>query len=261
MEDTEGLAQALEYVGDLAAKAADLSPKILDMPNEKPGTYAIINPKDGTLVKAMRSAPWIDHKFRTPGELRNFINASEKATSAQSAVFVGDAAAVFAFDREDARNRASCTLVEGEQWKTIAALPSARFAQREFIALLRIGLRGCLLGDSNLLAIVRDLRFNTAGEGTGTIQHGSESLGKSLVARVAGIDAIPEGVYLSVQVFENWAQNVTIPCAIDILTQEQQFRLVPYPGELRKAKDETLAGILEFLAGNENEVPAYLGTV
>ena len=258
MSDNEGLADALKFVAETAQEATDKTIQIITNPNEKAGTYLLAK-QDGTFEQRTAAPGWLFHAFRTPMELRNFID--NDAESKTAAIFVADENLTYVPDHADARNRFTCKMIAHEQFTLISALAGKTFGQREFISLLRIALRGCISEGSNLLALMRELKFNTDAAGQGSIQHGQESLGRGIIAKVTGVDAIPQELFLSTQVYENWDPKVNIACAIEILTQEQQFRLIPYPGEIRRAKDGVLLAIQEQVAKNDRNIPAYLGTV
>lgn len=110
---------------------------------------------------------------------------------------------------------------------------------------------------TDLLTLVRSLKFKSDGTASGTIHQGRESLGKHISAQVE--QTIPEEVTLRVPVFKNAVSTVTIPCAVEIDPQSQTFKLTPYPGELHRGKVQAIESVVETLGEQSSEVPIYIG--
>jgi hypothetical protein len=223
---------------------------------EKAGTYYLIGP-DGKAERRVVDPPWADFKPETPAELKRFIE--NHRTGDAQAVFYNDDRVTFVFDENDRRDKATCELATTPpfDWLTTASTNPPILRQADFVRLLRITLRGCL-PDGNLLALVRQLKFNTAGEAAGSIQHGRESMAKSITATITGEAALPEEVGLFVQVFENHPYRAQVICALETHPNEQAFRLTPYPLEVRRAMDEALDDIADLYRGDDMP-PVYRG--
>lgn len=247
----EGIALAIDKVAELT-RAAKRNPQILPIAQEKKGTYLLI--EDDKVTTALAGADWHNETLATPDEMVRFVAASK---GKQSAVFYDDAGIIFVYDLGDRRDMASCALRLSPQHQWVLK-PAGPMRQQEFIRLLRITLRGCLSPDSNLLGIVRNLKFSAAADGGGNIQHGRESVGRSLQAQVTGESAIPEEVTLMVQTFDNVKVARPIACAIEVNPQDQTLQLTPYPMEARRAMDESLAILAESFEG-DGMPPVYRG--
>lgn len=246
-----GIGDAVQEIVRLAQSAQDV--KIAKAEHEKDGSYYIHRP--GHPSQLVVAAPdWHKEKLDTPAELYAFVLANR---GVNSAVFYTDEGVSFVYGMEDRRDRAFCALVKGEVFKTLENIHTVSMSQADFVRLLRITLRGCI-PQSGLLQLVRDLKWIGDSNTAANIQHGRESIGRALTAEVKGHDAIPDELVIDCQVYENFAQSVRIACAIEIYPHEQKFRLVPYPLELRKAKDTTLAAI-DDLFTEEGLPPCYRG--
>lgn len=249
--DSEGMAGAVEKIAELAT--AGIKTTTFTHESERKGVYYVVGP-DGKAVKTLADPAWHHERLGTPAELVRFI---EEHKGESGVVFYGEASVVYVYDINDRRNVAVCELKTTLQYGWLLN-PTGAMRQTDFIRLLRITLRGCLPPDSGLLSLVRNLKFNVTTDGGGTVQHGRESIGRSLKAELTGEGSIPEEVRLIVPVFQNHPFSALVTCAVELAPQEQTLQLTPYPMEARRAMDEALADIAERFAG-DGMPPAYRG--
>lgn len=138
----------------------------------------------------------------------------------------------------------------------------APFTQAELVRKLRIDLAGTLPDGAQFLSLMRNVRFKSGADGQTNLQHGKESMGKSIDAEVLGTDALPETVTLHVRVFDVPDLKTVKPvvCALDIYPHECVFKLIPLPMELANARSAVLDELATTLGG-ELECPIYRGSV
>lgn len=250
--ETAGLAQAIKEIERLVTAANRTT--LLEARGERGGVYFLVGP-DGRAERVLAEPAWSAERLATPAELLRFI---QERAGEKSAVFFGESGATFFYDRDDRRAKASCELVTSPQYQWLAHAKGGVMSQADLVRLLRITFRGCLPADGNLLALVRNLKFSTAGEAAVSIQHGRESLGKRVEAAVTGEGVLPEEVTLFIPVFENHPFKARVACALEVCPHEQGFRLTPYPLEVRNALDAAVEDVGTLLTAS-GLPPAYRG--
>jgi len=209
--------------------------------------YWRVNP-DGTAEKEYADSPLWNRFFKRPDDVA--ADLSEGSDYARTTFY--DETAIQVIRDEDSRVLSTCPMDFSPQFAWLKTKSGGAFDQKAFVRLLRIDFRGCLDAAPDLLGLVRNLKFTNAGQAVGNIQHGRESLGKSIESQVSGESSIPEEIRVSVPVWKNWNVRESIMCAIEIESQTQQFRLTPYPNELDNALDRSLMALHAFLAGGED---------
>lgn len=237
------IADAIDKVAALAlaGKRVEIVPAV----GEPVGFYYLVKP-DGTATLTEAKPARHSEKLATPAQLRDFIKGTIVDTD--GLLYYDDKQIVFVYEQGDKRDRATCELRKSQQylWLENASRTPPSMDQKTFVKTLRILFRGSL-GDSNLLTLARSLKFSATGDGVGIIQHGRESMGKNIASALTGDSALPEDVFLSVQVFENHPFKTRVACALEIAPQDQTFQLIPYPLEIQTAMDSTLENITEAL--------------
>ena len=213
---------------------------------EPAGVYYLVGP-DGLAQKVVAGPSRHREKLATPAEMAAFIDAYAGGEG-KGVTYFDEQAVVYVFDGEDRRDFAVCELPKSPQYLKLAACACKAMGQADFVRLLRIDLRGCL-AESNLLPLVRQLKFTADRASEAAIQHGRESIGKQITAAVTGESAIPEEVTLFVPVFENHPFRARIQCAVEVMVLDQAFRLTPYPMEMRQAVDAALEDVRHVVGG------------
>lgn len=258
--DGNDMADAIDKVTELTK--AGMRVELIAAQGEPAGHYYLMKP-DGSATLTLAKPAWHNEKLATPADLREFIKEQanlEGAPLANHLLYYDDQRIIFVYEQDDRRDRATCDLRKSPQfaWLEGASKNPATLDQKSFIKTLRVLFRGCL-GDSNLLALVRQLKFSNAAEGAGNIQHGRESIGRSISAAITGEAALPEDVYMQVPVFENHPFRARVACALEVMPQDQTFQLIPYPLEVQQAMDAALADVVNTLKG-DNVPPAFRGS-
>lgn len=260
MENTNGLGAVTAQVERLVIDALDS--EIMECPQEPRGYY-LIGPKGE--AKLVRPEPgWHKEGFDRPEELRRFI--LEQSADKDGILIPCDFAAVFVtperiilvHDLKDRRNISICPLQISPQYNWLLQNGGKQMSQTSIVRELRITFRNCLQSE-NLLGLLRSLKFNTDLSGNADLQHGRESMGKSVLAKVTGVDALPEETDLMMPVFNNHGKKTGIKCAIEVFPAEQTFAITPYPQELTRAMDDAVADLIMMFTDNDLP-PCYRGT-
>lgn len=140
-------------------------------------------------------------------------------------------------------------------WQLVAwdaAQQAVSVGQKDLIMLLRTDFAN-MASPATLLPTIRNLKMTATSGGTSNVQHGNESMGKSIELQVvgAGDAGIPEEVEFSVPIFDlpnralpgeqsevNDSPTAKIRCAFDVSVADAAFKVRPLAGEIASAKEQ-----------------------
>lgn len=179
------------------------------------------------------------HRKHTVRTLDDMILITERASAVwggKPVLWHDRASVVLVVDDGERRDLVTMPLQIAETYATVEKLATRKFTQKEFVQLLRVSLRGCVV-DKTLLPAVRELKFKKNASGTSGIQHGRESMGREIESEIVGADAIPEEVVLQTRVYNNpdVQYMAKVACALDIDLESETFTLRPMPDQLEEA--------------------------
>jgi hypothetical protein len=260
MEDGNWLANGVKEIERVTTKAITVEPKLINLPLEKPGTYAVLMPGEpggeiaDRLQTRLAGPSWHDEQLQSPSVLVDFI---EKFEIKEGVVYVAEDQVRLHYSSADRRDRATVVMTATEPWRWLAASHQP-MTQRELIRLLRITFDGCLPTGPGLIGLIRNLKFNNAGQVEANIQHGNESIGKNILNAVNGTAALPEEFSLQVRIFENFPLVQNVRCALEVIPEVARFEVIPFPQELAAAMQNTLDAIQGLF--DESPVPAFMGS-
>lgn len=259
------LADGVKEIERITKAAQVVTPQIIgSIPGEKPGTYGIVTPAPSgqkNQIEIKVAGPgWHGERLEGPPELKAFILSMEKrgVKPDTGAVYVGETSIVYVYDFEDRRHRASCALVPSAPWKWLSVAQQP-MDQRTIIRLLRITFDGCLTADSNLIGVLRNVKWKNDSTVEANLQRGKEALGRQILNEASGISNFPEEFAVTVKVFENFKQPVTVRLALELLPDVQKFELIPFPQQIHDAMSETLSWLRDDIASTK--VPTFIGQV
>lgn len=132
--------------------------------------------------------------------------------------------------------------------------------QKDFLRMLLIDLYGCGVS-KDFIATVRTLKFQNSSEVGGNIQAGSEQMGKTINAAVAGADKLPETTQLKMKVYEDFEDTETIICAVEPQLDKAKLQLIALPGELVKARNTILSNMADQIKQEIPSARVYLGMI
>lgn len=228
---------ALAELREMAVRAA--RPQLLNIEGGPDHIKLYVGP-DGVRERLVADPPLRDHELGTLAGLLAFCQATVagKHEGQNPVLWLGPTKLRLVLNDVTRRDSASLALTFSEPLTLLmsGATGHAR-NQADFVRLLRIELAGTLPDAERLLALVRTIRFGVGDDGESVIQHGKESMGRSIRAEVHGLDVLPEEVVLNVRIYANPDIKMVRPirCALDIIPASQQFRLVPLPMQIRDA--------------------------
>lgn len=242
--------EALQLLIDTSKDSGGVS--IVDIPGD-PKTKLIAN--GGAFEKHELPPADRTHKAETVDALLSVVEEfGEEAT-----IWHNDAAIVGILEGEHRRDTVTMKLVHSPQYETLFALqrPTPK-TQRDFVKLLRHDLAGCV--EPHLVTTFRAVEFKRRNDGSGTVQHGKESLGKSVEASVTAAQDIPEFIVVELPVYANAGLLYAhpVPCTIDLDAAGETFTLQPQPNAINRAVQEIQTKIGERL-DNGADVAVFYG--
>ncbi len=140
---------------------------------------------------------------------------------------------------------------------------SAWLEQKAIIDMIRHDLCGTVIEPENTLNLLRQLKFTSSTEVSGTITNTSAALGKSAMAEVTGLGALPDTVKVEFSPYPSLREildaDVTVDCTLFAEAATAKLRLAPRPGELEAAKLTAMQLVQAKLVSQVGTVPVYLG--
>jgi hypothetical protein len=263
---TIDLRDALEF---LAKQARDATgPRTMDVPNGPPHAHYLVG-RNGDVQRLESDPTPRRHLIGSLDSFRDMALHLDGVNSAKPAIFLGREKLELVCDWDVRRDHATLPLVlstpfarlqyfeDGTRWLT----------QAELIRLLRTDLAYALT-DATILPTLRTLRFKKRDDGGTDVQHGKQSIDRSIQQSVmgAGESPLPELLVFHTSVYstpgfdiDDWVVNVE--CALDINIEEGTFLLKPCGDTIADAYAATLANVEAWLrAGTrEKETPIFVG--
>ncbi len=259
------LADGVKEIERIAKTAMIVEPKLIAIPQEKPGTYGIVTPGPaGSALKIeqkLAGPAWHNERLDDPAQLKAFITSMHEdrgVAPENGVVYISGRAIVYIYDFEDRRNHATCPLIKSPAWTWLEG-KQPPMDQRTIIRLLRIVFDGSLPTDSNLVSVLRNVKWKQDGSVDANLQRGKEALGRTILNEAAGITNFPEEFTARVNVFENYRPRVAVRLALELLPDVMQFEVIPFPNQVHTGMADTLEMLREDIAATN--VPTFIGAV
>lgn len=137
----------------------------------------------------------------------------------------------------------------------------AAIPQADFIRLLRRELRNSPQA-TTVLAAVRQIKFRSSEEGYSNINHGNESMGRSVEAEVTNAADIGDSLTLPLACYANPGEKdnvVVVAFTLDVEVQKQRFIVKPLPDEITLAYEQSLGDIRKRIVAALPETPVLYG--
>lgn len=245
------LADFLKLIQDTAVKAQAAT--ILKTSVDARGGWIVQN---GALTPVPIPPPLRDHNVSSVASLVEFC----EAFAGTGSVWHDERQVIVVVDNEDRRDVATLPLAKSAPFTRLEALAKAKAAitQRDVIRLLRHDLRNA--GVENVLSAMKRLDFKRTNDGKSHIEHGRESLGRSVEAAVNSAEAIPEFFLATVPVYTTPGADFhkTIYCTLEIDVATERFVVLPDEDSVVKAIQDAQADLHESLVESLG-IPVYYG--
>lgn len=192
------------------------------------------------------------HKVQTLDDLVTAAKRWQTAVSDQSlgVIWIGEGAIVLHPDDETRRDAITMPLVKTDLWELVTTLAKNSIVdQPALVRLLRVQL-AAMAGSVELLSKVRNIRFKSAEEGHSNLQHGNESMGRTIEREVAGADKLPEQLQVWAQPWINGAPDASdskLRIDFEIRVTDKNFSLRPFPDDVQDALQEHREAIKQYL--------------
>ena len=186
---------------------------------------------------------------------------------ADPVVFVGDDSVEVLLDEDDRRERCSLSLSATSRWNEVLRLEceERRFGPRDAVRWLRFQMHSMGDGLAKLGAALSRIDFERKSSGQHVSEHGRESLGRSVEARVQKPEEVPESVVMRVPIWttgglEDVVQAVRLGVFIDSEEEKVGVRVLADETDaaLARARRVVAQRILAAL-GEDANVPVLLG--
>lgn len=156
-------------------------------------------------------------------------------------VWVGPRGVVVLPDRDDRHERLTLEPAMSERFELLVGLSGKRggMSQRDALRMLRLQLNGTGVGAVE--TALRRLTFQRRSDGGGSIEHGRESLGRSVEAEVQQADSIPTEFTVTTPVWVNPGMRslTSVPVQVGVFLDLEAETV-----ELRPLADEVAGGLL-----------------
>lgn len=249
------LADFVKAIQGLAEAAR--APRVLEVPGVPRKRWI---EHGGELEGLELPAPDREHKLHGYDDV---VAAARDSVIAPGPELYFDAAGVvLVLDRHDRRARVTMPLVESERFKLLRALRAQAhsLAQKAAVKLLRYDLHGT--GVETVLQALRVLDFSRTSDGTRTVEHGKESLGRTVEARVQRADKVPESFKVTTPVWSNAGLRgieaaVEVGLFLDMDDEKVELRVLA--DEIDRALVVAQTALREKLAKDLPDVPTFNG--
>lgn len=252
---------------------ADLMTKLQEMARGEAAVHFHENPKlpgkvflvQGDSCEEFEAPPLErSHGIEDVASLVSLVANSEIATKPE--LFCGSGG-VTAILGESRRETAYMTLDTTTRWQSLWRLRSIEsMSIQAAVQLLRFDLHGT--GVDTVITALRRVDFKRSSDGSSVVEHGRESLGRSVEAAVQQADQIPEEFRVSVPVYAKPGlldlSTVSVRCGVYLDVVSEAVRIKPLADELESAQQAALGRLADYLrnelAERGRECPVFVGT-
>lgn len=242
--------EALEFQHELGRRS--VQPSLTDLPGNtvlltKPDGTSTVLTKDRTLrkdkVSSLRSlADWCSGKEALDVWVRERVIEAINYPTVPNQV-----------------DSVSLPLTHSQAWQTLAGWNKKGFKQKEAVRLLRGQLADTF--DEQHLRVFKSLDFSRRNDGTRSVTHTGESLGRSIELQAQGKDgAIPERIAFQLPVFDfEESPKVTVVMAVEVDAEAETISLFAVGDAFTQGERAALKSLRETLAKDIPEASVYLG--
>ena len=208
------LLSTLHEFEDLVGKARDA--RKLPLPDRMLSKFVI----NGVVTTIAHEAPAVDYQACDVDALADHCLAESSAVWHRDNEVVAVLDADVSGFRDD---RVTWELLASEKWIALTVNAKTARSHADFVRFLVRYLRDELEASApGLLGLVRNLKFRSLDEGTGAVQHGKESMGRSIEREISGAEALPETVTIKLRRWAKLEIFVEVECLLILDTERPQ---------------------------------------
>lgn len=250
------LAELISSIRGLSVKANE--PKIIEVGGVDAKRWIT---QDGTMLEVPIPAPRRHHKIRSLNDLTAAL--VDPVIAAAPEVYFSPKSITAVLDRNTRRDTITLEVEYSERWAEIERLAKGvALSSKEAVHYLRHQMHGEEVAE--VLSGVRRIQFDRSSTGKRTVEHGRESLGRSVEEQVQNADKIPE--YFVLHAFPARNQglrgievSVRIAVTIDFDNEKIVFRALA--DEVENARHIFAQEMGELLRKSLPIVPVFNGEV
>lgn len=252
------LAELVGKLGELAVQAAAV--QFVKSPHDPRLGYVV---EGGSARAVPIPAPLRAHSTSDLASLLAFV--CDEAACPEPEVWVHAFGGVALCSRADRRERIELEIPPTDRWDAVVGLGQARaMSPRDAVRFLRFTLD--VRGADALLAGLGRIDFVRSSSASHRNEHGAESLGRSVEAKVQRVESIPDVVTLTVPVHQvAGGYEATVRIGVEIDAESQLVRLVTMPDECGRALQAAEAWLCDSIRTSLDDngrdgVPVYRGS-
>jgi len=243
------LKEAIDRLAELGSEAAGIEIKELDQ-------RKVVVRTGTTYATVERDPP--PRKY-VAEQVVGFVAIVEQLAT-NGIVFVDSESVVAVLDDDIRSDKIVMPLTESRALTALRELATPR-DQRFLITKLREELAGCV--EERFLATIRRLDFSRKNDGRSSIQHGKESLGKSVEAVVQSAEGdVAEVIVVSFMAFTDIGAGSTIEvrCAVTLDAVNEKIAIRPVGEELTSGLLRARQGVCEKLGALLDGITCVVGS-
>ena len=174
---------------------------------------------------------------------------ADKALAPAPDVFVNRGGFLAYLDGEKRVDVLRLEMRHSDRWDTLTGLTTARaFTPRDAVRFLRFELPDT--GTQEIVKALARVDFSRSSTGRNAVEHGKESLGRSVEAAVQQADAVPESFRVRSPVwalpgFDRFVVDVTVGVYIDLVGEKVELRTLP--DQISRGVGQAVSGVVAFL--------------
>jgi hypothetical protein len=249
------LTEFLKLIQDTAVKAAGAH--IIKVDDPRNVHYAA---QDGGVNAIDVPPPDRNHSLQSVDSLLELAHANP-----EGAVWHNEMQVIVVLDQGDRREFATLRLLKSSPFAILEKIAAGdtggkAFTQQALVRLLRHDLRNA--GVEHVLSVVRRIDFKRTGATKGTVEHGRESMGRSVEMEVQGASDIPEFFQATIPVYRTPGAvfHKTVYCTLEIDLASERFVVLPDADSLAEAVHDSQSDLHEALTDELAAIPVYYGS-
>lgn len=250
------LAELLAKLTELAKVGA--TPSVLSHTMDPRRAFVVAN---GACQEIVVPPPLRNHQLEDLPSFLSFV--ADEGICPNPEVYQDADQLVVLCDRNDRRDRGTLKLRRTARWQALVVLTKnlCAFGQKEVLRYLRHDL--AVEGLDHVIAALRRLDFTRTSTGRAHVEHGRESLGRSVEAVVQNASEIPESFVVITAPYATLGANQTaeVRLSVELDIENQRVILRVLPDELANAERAIQVQVQNTIRTALPLVPLFTGSV
>lgn len=254
------LKEAIEFIVKLGSeskrsrliKGVEAHPRLADL--------IYLEKSNGEVEEIKIPAPLRAPVFDSVDDLKKAVGVMAKSAE----LYVSESGIVVFLDSSDRLQTAKMPFAFSERFTTVMLIAANKsglsFAPKDAVRFLKTKLQGT--GVAEVAKALSKVDFTRTSSGKSHVDHGRETLGKSVEATVQQADAIPESFSIDLAPFSSegiqfYRTRIEVSLYLDMENGTVVFSV--FPDEIEKAKKAVLGPIRDKLQSMFEGIPVFMG--